>query len=92
MLSHLHEMVGTVKAWCFPILFVQSSKLNTYVWWRYSLKSWPVCFTYKVIIYNFYSVFDPVKYFYNPWLNGFSTETISLKSFYMDNNLQLVDY
>ena len=42
--------IGTVNAWCFPILFVQSPKLNTYLKKRYSLKCWPLRFTYKTLI------------------------------------------
>ena len=39
--------IGAVKAWCFPVLFIQSPKLNSYFIRRYSLKCWPVRFTYK---------------------------------------------
>ena len=38
---------ATVKAWYCPLLFIQSPELYTYLIWRYSLKCWPVCFTYK---------------------------------------------
>ena len=39
--------IGTVKAWCFPILFVQSPKLNAYLRRRYCLKCCPMWYTYK---------------------------------------------
>ena len=39
--------IATVKAWYFPLLFIQWPKFNTYLISRYSLKCWPVCFTYK---------------------------------------------
>ena len=44
--------IGTVKVWCFPILFVQSPKVNTHLKRRYSLKYWPVCFTYKAPLHD----------------------------------------
>ena len=45
-------------AWCFPILFAESpSKLNAYLTRRYSLKCWPVRFTYTAP-----SLIRPVPY------------------------------
>ena len=38
-----------MKVWCFPILFVQSPKVNTHLKRRYSLKYRPVFFTYKAL-------------------------------------------
>ena len=49
--------IGTVKDCCFRGLFVQSTKLNTYVTWRYSLKCWLMRFTYKAP-----SLIRPVPY------------------------------
>ena len=49
--------IDTVKACCFPILLVQSPKLDTYLTRRYCLKCWPVRFTYKA-----FSLSRPVPY------------------------------
>ena len=43
----LIRQIYTLKAWCFPIFLVQSPKLNSYLRKRYSLKCWPLRFTYK---------------------------------------------
>ena len=39
--------IATVKAWYFPLLFIQSPKFNNYYIRRYSQKCWPVRFTYN---------------------------------------------
>ena len=49
--------IGTVKAWCVPIFLVQSPKVNSYLGKRYSLKCWPLRFTYKAP-----SLIRPVPY------------------------------
>ena len=49
--------IGAVKAWYSPSVFVQSPQSNTYLTWRYSLKCWPVRFTYKAP-----SLMRPVPY------------------------------
>ena len=43
-----YSQIYTLKAWCFFQFFlVQSPKLNSYLRKRYSLKCWPLRFTYK---------------------------------------------
>ena len=49
--------IATVKGWYFPLLFIQSPKFHAYLIRRYSLKCWPVCFTYKAP-----SLIRPVPY------------------------------
>ena len=49
--------IGTVKAGYFRNVFVQSPQPNTYLTRRYSLKCWPVRFTYKAP-----SLIRPVPY------------------------------